>query len=183
MAKARKRKAKARKKKATTRKRKAATGLSSRRTKRAGTTSARKSARKSTGKSAKRRTGSARRKAAARKTGGRAVSARNTKRKAKRAPRKTRRATPTRAEELRRADVPNPDNPAEAAGDLHTPDPVHSEDGGVAQHPVHDSDTEDLRSADYERMIDERAKGGFDTSDKYEIEREAGRKMRKPGEV
>ena len=30
-----------------------------------------------------------------------------------------------------------------------------SEDGGVGQHPIHDSDTEDLDSGDYEELTDE----------------------------
>ena len=84
---------------------------------------------------------------------------------------------------MRRTDAPSPDNPAAGADDLRTRNPAHTEDGGIAQHPIHDSDTEDMRSADYERMIDERAKGGFDTTDKYELERQAGRKMRKPDQV
>lgn len=48
-----------------------------------------------------------------------------------------------------------------------------SEDGGVAQHPVHDDDMEDLEPEDFEEMMDEAAKGGFDPTDKYEVERQA----------
>jgi hypothetical protein len=174
MAKARKRKAKSSKRKKTS--------ATARRTKRAARNPARKSVKRrksATGRNAPTR------KTSRRKTGRAAPAGRKTKRKAARGAGRRRRSasTPTRAEELRRADMPDPDNPAEAAEDLHTPDPVHTEDGGVAEHPIHDSDTEDMRSADYERMIEERARGGYDTSDKYEMERDAGRKMRKPGKV
>lgn len=47
-----------------------------------------------------------------------------------------------------------------------------SEDGGVSQHPIHDDDVEDLEPDDFEEMVDEAAKGGFDPTDKYEVERE-----------
>jgi hypothetical protein len=57
------------------------------------------------------------------------------------------------------------------------------EDGGVEQHPVHDDDQEDLQPEDFEEEIDAASKGGFDTTDKYEIERKAGRKMKAPGAV
>jgi hypothetical protein len=45
-------------------------------------------------------------------------------------------------------------------------DTRHPEDGGVEQHPVHDSDQEDLQPEDYEDEIDAAQKGGFDTTDK-----------------
>lgn len=57
------------------------------------------------------------------------------------------------------------------------------EDGGVEQHPVHDDDQEDLQPEDFEEEIDAASKGGFDTTDKYEVEREAGRKLKEPGAV
>ena len=36
-----------------------------------------------------------------------------------------------------------------------------SEDGGVAQHPIHDDDLEDLGPEDYEELTDEVAKTGI----------------------
>jgi hypothetical protein len=48
-----------------------------------------------------------------------------------------------------------------------------TEDGGVSQHPIHDDDLEDLEPDDFEEMVDEAARGGFDPTDKYEVEREA----------
>ena len=57
------------------------------------------------------------------------------------------------------------------------------EDGGVEQHPVYDDDQEDLQPEDFEQEIDAASKGGFDTTDKYEMEHKAGRKLREPGKV
>jgi hypothetical protein len=37
------------------------------------------------------------------------------------------------------------------------------EDGGVEQHPIHDSDVEDLGPEDFEEMTDEVAKTGIRT--------------------
>jgi len=62
-------------------------------------------------------------------------------------------------DDARRRDQPIPDAPAtvptageeQLAPGALTP----AEDGGVAQHPVHDSDTEDLDSEDYEELTDE----------------------------
>ena len=66
---------------------------------------------------------------------------------------------PEMPDEARRRDQPVPDAPAtvpapgeeEMAPGVLTP----AEDGGVAQHPVHDSDIEDLDSEDYEELTDE----------------------------
>ena len=71
---------------------------------------------------------------------------------------------PEPADELRRRDQPVPDAPATvphpgeglAPGDTRPP-----EDGGVAQHPVHDSDVEDLGPEDYEELTDEVEKTGI----------------------
>jgi hypothetical protein len=67
-------------------------------------------------------------------------------------------------EEARRRDQPVPDAPAT----VPRPDealvpgaPRPSEDGGVDQHPIHDSDVEDLGPEDYEEMADEVAKTGI----------------------
>ena len=42
----------------------------------------------------------------------------------------------------------------------------------MPEHPIHDDDVEDLEPDDFEEMVDEAAKGGFDPTDKYEVERE-----------
>ena len=84
---------------------------------------------------------------------------------------------------------PKTDDPPVSAADAGMPDPPeelelrdtrHPEDGGVGQHPVHDSDQEDLQPEDYEEEIDAAQKGGYDTTDKYEMEHSAGRKLRNP---
>ena len=71
----------------------------------------------------------------------------------------------------------------EATEDLTLHNPSPPEDGGVAQHPLHDDDQEDLKPEDFEEQIDAAAEGGFDTTDKYEVEHAAGRKMKEPGEA
>jgi hypothetical protein len=71
----------------------------------------------------------------------------------------------------------------EAAEDLTLRDNQPPEDGGVDQHPVHDDDQEDLQPEDFEEEIDAASEGGFDPTDKYEVERDAGRKMKEPGKV
>ena len=66
---------------------------------------------------------------------------------------------PEMPEDARRRDQPIPGAPAtvpaqgedELAPGALTP----AEDGGVEQHPIHDSDTEDLDSEDYEELTDE----------------------------
>jgi hypothetical protein len=62
-------------------------------------------------------------------------------------------------DDARRRDQPIPDAPAmvPTAGEEElAPGTLQpAEDGGVAQHPVHDSDTEDLDSEDYEELTDE----------------------------
>jgi hypothetical protein len=83
--------------------------------------------------------------------------------------------------DLRREDVAS--GAPEPPDDVTLRDTRPPEDGGVEQHPVHDDDLEDLQPEDYEELIDEAAEGGFDPTDKYEVEREAGRKPKDPGEV
>ena len=65
---------------------------------------------------------------------------------------------------VRRRDQPEPDAPGTVPrpgenvriGGVSPP-----EDGGVAEHPIHDYDLEDLGPEDYERMTDEVAKTGI----------------------
>jgi hypothetical protein len=87
-----------------------------------------------------------------------------------------------------KTDEPPSDDPADGGApeppeELELRDTRHPEDGGVEQHPVHDSDQEDLQPEDYEDEIDAAQKGGFDTTDKYEMEHSAGRKVRNPDKV
>jgi hypothetical protein len=51
----------------------------------------------------------------------------------------------------------------------------------VPEHPIHDDDIEDLEPDDFEEMVEAAAKGGFNSVDKYEIEREVriGRKTKR----
>jgi hypothetical protein len=76
---------------------------------------------------------------------------------------------PDIVEELRRRDQPIPDAPATAPTDTEPDDAQPSgrppEDGGVAQHPMHDSDVEDLGPEDYEELADEVAKVGIKGED------------------
>jgi hypothetical protein len=70
---------------------------------------------------------------------------------------------PDIVDELRRRDQPVPDAPATVPhpGEEVAPGGSQpSEDGGVDQHPIHDSDVEDLGPEDYEEMTDEAAKTG-----------------------
>ena len=53
------------------------------------------------------------------------------------------------------ATVPRPDENVRLGG-VSPP-----EDGGVAQHPIHDDDLEDLGPEDYEELTDEVAKAGI----------------------
>ena len=53
------------------------------------------------------------------------------------------------------ATVPRPDEEVRIGG-VSPP-----EDGGVAQHPIHDDDIEDLGPEDYEELTDEVAKVGI----------------------
>ena len=63
---------------------------------------------------------------------------------------------PDITDELRRRDPPIPDAPATVpSAGIHITDNRPTEDGGVEQHPVHDSDTEDLKPEDYEELTDE----------------------------
>jgi hypothetical protein len=71
---------------------------------------------------------------------------------------------PEMPEEARRRDQPVPDAPATVPRpdeDVQSGAPRPPEDGGVDQHPVHDSDVEDRGPEDYEEMTDEVAKRGI----------------------
>ena len=65
---------------------------------------------------------------------------------------------PDMPDEVRRCDEPTIDAPASVP---HPDEPVRiggispPEDGGVAQHPIHDDDIEDLGPEDYEELTDE----------------------------
>jgi hypothetical protein len=81
-----------------------------------------------------------------------------------RSPRRPDPAQPDIVDELRRRDQPVPDAPATVPQPDANPMPGESrppEDGGVAQHPIHDSDVEDLGPEDYEELTDEVAKVGI----------------------
>jgi hypothetical protein len=55
-------------------------------------------------------------------------------------------------------EMPDADAPTTvpAAGEEFAPGGLRpTEDGGVGQHPIHDSDTEDLGPEDYEELTDE----------------------------
>lgn len=56
-----------------------------------------------------------------------------------------------------------------------------SEDGNVEQHPIHDSDVEDADAQDFEDMVDAAERGGFDPTDKYEVERAAELERKRRG--
>ena len=65
---------------------------------------------------------------------------------------------PEMPDEARRRDQPLSDAPTTVpnAGEGAAPGELQpSEDGGVGQHPIHDSDTEDLGPEDYEELTDE----------------------------
>lgn len=67
-------------------------------------------------------------------------------------------------EEMRRRNLPTPDAPATVPHMGEEVSPGGSqppEDGGVPQHPVHDSDIEDLGPQDFEEMADEVEKTGI----------------------
>jgi hypothetical protein len=71
---------------------------------------------------------------------------------------------PDIVDELRRRDQPIPDGPASVPRPDEGVEPGAAsppEDGGVAQHPIHDSDMEDLGPEDYEELTDEAAKVGI----------------------
>ena len=73
---------------------------------------------------------------------------------------------PEAAEQERRRDQPVPDAPATVPHPGETIEPSGSrpsEDGGVEQHPIHDSDIEDLGPEDFEEMTDEVEKTGIKT--------------------
>lgn len=66
---------------------------------------------------------------------------------------------PEVVEELRRREPPVADAPATVPSGAERDDPQPGgrppEDGGVAQHPIHDSDVEDLGPEDFEELTDE----------------------------
>ena len=73
---------------------------------------------------------------------------------------------PDIVDKLRRRDPPAADAPATvpsvgSESDDAAPDTRPTEDGGVGQHPIHDSDVEDLGPQDYEELADEVAKTGI----------------------
>ena len=71
---------------------------------------------------------------------------------------------PDVTDERRRRDEPVPDAPATVPHPGEEVEPGDSrppEDGGVPEHPIHDSDVEDLGPEDYEEMTDEVAKNGI----------------------
>ena len=71
---------------------------------------------------------------------------------------------PDVADDVRRRDQPTSGAPATVPHPEDGIEPGGSrppEDGGVAQHPVHDSDMEDLGPEDYEELTDEVAKVGI----------------------
>jgi hypothetical protein len=71
---------------------------------------------------------------------------------------------PEMPEEARRRDQRLPEAPAIVPHPGEGFEPGSSqppEDGGVQQHPIHDSDTEDLGPEDYEDLTDEVAKRGI----------------------
>jgi hypothetical protein len=73
-------------------------------------------------------------------------------------------AQPEAPDAVRRRDQPEPDAPGTVprpGESIRTGRRRPSEDGGVAEHPVHDYDLEDLGPEDYERMTDEVARTGI----------------------
>jgi hypothetical protein len=81
-----------------------------------------------------------------------------------RSPRRPDPNQPDIVDEMRRRDQPTPDAPATVPHPDEGIEPGGSgppEDGGVAQHPIHDSDMEDLGPEDYEELTDEVAKVGI----------------------
>ena len=71
---------------------------------------------------------------------------------------------PEMPEQARRRDPQTSDAPAIVPHPGEGLEPGTSrplEDGGVEQHPIHDSDIEDLGPQDYEEMTDEVAKTGI----------------------
>lgn len=71
---------------------------------------------------------------------------------------------PEIADKIRRRDQPVPDAPATVPHPDEGIEPSGSrppEDGGVGQHPIHDSDVEDLDAEDFEELTDEVAKTGI----------------------
>jgi hypothetical protein len=73
---------------------------------------------------------------------------------------------PEAADGERRRDQPTNDAPATVPHMGEEVEPQGSqppEDGGVAQHPIHDSDEEDLGPEDFEEQTDEVAETGIKT--------------------
>jgi hypothetical protein len=73
---------------------------------------------------------------------------------------------PEAADKERRRDQPLPDAPGTVprpGGGIEPAGSRPPEDGGVAQHPIHDSDIEDLGPEDFEELTDEVEKTGIKT--------------------
>ena len=73
---------------------------------------------------------------------------------------------PEAADQERRRDQPVPDAPATVPHPGESIEPAGSrtpEDGGVEQHPIHDSDVEDLGPEDFEELTNEVEKTGIKT--------------------
>ncbi len=71
---------------------------------------------------------------------------------------------PEMPDAVRRRDQPEPDAPATVprpGENVKIGGVSPADDGGVAQHPIHDDDLEDLDSEDYEELTDEVAKTGI----------------------
>jgi hypothetical protein len=71
---------------------------------------------------------------------------------------------PDIVDKLRRRDQPVSDAPATVPHPGEGIEPAGSrppEDGGVPQHPIHDSDVEDLGPEDFEEMADQVEKTGI----------------------
>jgi hypothetical protein len=71
---------------------------------------------------------------------------------------------PDMPDDVRRRDQPTADGPGivpRPEGDVAMGGLSPPEDGGVAQHPIHDDDLEDMDAEDYEQLTDEVAKVGI----------------------
>ena len=79
-------------------------------------------------------------------------------------PQKSATLAPEMPDEARRRDRATDDTPATVPEPHSLPQDggiSPPEDGGVAQHPIHDDDVEDLDAEDYEELTDEVAKTGI----------------------
>jgi hypothetical protein len=78
-------------------------------------------------------------------------------------PPRDRELSPDMPDDIRRRDIriDRPDSLPETPDDTGAGGVSPPEDGGVAQHPIHDEDLEDLDPADYEEQIDEAEDSGL----------------------